>query len=138
LLYWHVRTYYRGPDAVVTDEAFTWRTGPVRVFVLTELRNVDRVQHEASRVGRVVAALLLAVAGAVWVQLELPGRWYVGVGALVAALTVVGWPSHSRWMLKAAYRGADHVTLYSSTDERVFHQVTRALRRAMEDAREPR
>ncbi|MEU7905547.1 DUF6232 family protein [Actinoplanes sp. NPDC049118] len=134
-----MRTYYRGPDAAVTDELFIWQTGPVRSFVLVELRNVDRVQQEASRLGRVIAGLLLAVAGGVWVQLALPGRWFVGAGALVAALTIAGWPSHSRrWMLKAAYRGDDDVTLYSSADPRVFNQVTRALRRAMEDARGPR
>jgi hypothetical protein len=139
LLYWHVRTYYRGPDAAVTDEVFMWQTGPVRTFVLAELRNVGRVQQEASRVGRIIAGLLLAVVGGVWVQLALPGRWYVGAGALVVALMIVGWPSHSRrWMLKAAYRGVDNVILYSSTDPRVFNQVARALGRAMEDAREPR
>jgi hypothetical protein len=138
LLYWHVRTYYRGPDAVVTDETFTWQTRPVRTFVLVDLRDVGRVRHEASRIGRVVAGLLLAVAGGVWVQQALPGRWYAGVGALVAALTVVGWRSRSRWRLTASYRGLGEVTLYGSADPRVFNQVTRALLRAMEDAREPR
>lgn len=133
-----MRTYYRGPDAVVTEETFCWQTRPVRTFVLVDLRDVGRVRHEASRVGRIVAGLLLAVVGGVWVKLALPGHWYAGVGALVAALAVVGWRPRSRWRLKAAYRGLDEVTLYSSTDPRVFNQVTRALLRAMEDAREPR
>ncbi|GID92245.1 DUF6232 family protein [Amorphoplanes digitatis] len=130
-----MRTYYRGPDAAVTEELFIWQSGPVRTFVLVDLRDVGRVEQEASRLGRVIAALLLAVAGGVWVQLALPGRWYAGVGALIAALAILVWPPRTRrWMLRAAYRG-DEVTLYSSVDPRVFNQVTRALRRAMEDAR---
>jgi hypothetical protein len=131
-----VRTYYRGPDAAVTDDLFIWQSGPTRAFVVAELRGVSMERRERSRLGRVVAAVLLAVAGAGWVQLELPARWYVGIGALVVALVVAGWPPHTRvWALTAAYRGDDQVTLYSSADPRVFHQVSRALRRAMEDAR---
>jgi hypothetical protein len=132
-----VRTYYRGPDAAVTDELFIWQAGSTRSFVVAELRRVSMERQEHSRLGRVVVAVLLAVAGAGWVQLELPARWYVGIGALVVGLAVAGWPPHTRlWALKAAYRGDDEVTLYTSGDPRVFHQVSRALRRAMEDARQ--
>jgi len=134
-----VRTYYRGPDAAVTDELFIWQSGATKSFVVAELHDVGLVRQEASRVGRLVVALPLAVAGAAWVQLELLARWYVGIGALIAAVTVAGWPSHTRsWMLTADYRGAAEVTLYSSADARVFNQVSRALRRAMEDSRPPR
>ena len=132
-----MRTYYRGPDAAVTDELFIWQAGATKAFVVAELRRVSMERQEASRLGRVVAAVLLAVAGAGWVQLELPARWYVGVGALVVALAVAGWPPHTRsWALTAAYRGDDQVTLYTSVDRQRFHQVSRALRRAMEDARQ--
>jgi hypothetical protein len=132
-----VRTYYRGPDAAVTDELFIWQAGATKAFVVAELRHVSLERREHSRLGRVVGAVLLAVAGAGWVQLELPAKWYVGVGALVAALAIAGWPPHTRsWVLTAAYRGDDEVTLYTSGDPRVFHQVSRALRRAMEDARQ--
>jgi len=131
-----VRTYYRGPDAAVTDELFIWQSGSTKAFVVAELRGVSMERREHSRLGRLVAAVLLAVAGATWVQLELPARWYVGIGALVVALVVAGWPPHTRlWALTAAYRGDDEVTLYTSGDPRVFNQVSRALRRAMEDAR---
>jgi hypothetical protein len=41
-----------------------------------------------------------------------------------------------RWELRATYQGQD-VELYSSLDERVFNQIARALRRAIEDARPP-
>ena len=131
-----MRTYYRGPDAAVTDELFIWQAGATKVFVVAELRHVSIERETRSRLGRVVAGVLLAVAGAAWVQLVLPARWYVGAGALVAALAVAGWPPHTRtWALRAGYRGEEQVTLYTSVDPRVFHQVSRALRRAVEDAR---
>jgi len=131
-----VRTYYRGPDAAVTDELFIWVTGTTKAFAVADLRQVSLEREHRSRLGRIVAGVLLAVAGASWVQLDLPARWYVGIGALVVALAVAGWPPHTRlWALRAAYRGAEQVTLYTSADPRVFHQVSRALRRAMEDAR---
>ncbi len=130
-----MRTYYRGPDAAVTDELFIWQAGATKVFVVAELQRVGRVREEAGRLGRVVAAVLLAVAGAGWVELELPARWYVGIGALVVALALAGWPVHTRsWALRATYRGADDVTVYTSADPRVFNQVSRALQRAIEDA----
>jgi hypothetical protein len=132
-----VRTYYRGPDAAVTDELFIWQAGATKAFVVAELRRVSMERQEAGRLGRIGAAVLLAVAGAGWVQLELPARWYAGIGALVVALVVAGWPAHTRsWALTAAYRGDDQVTLYTSVDRQRFHQVSRALRRAMEDARQ--
>jgi hypothetical protein len=131
-----VRTYYRGRDAAVTDELFIWQAGATKAFVVAELRRVSMERRDNSRIGRVVGAVLLAVAGAGWVELELPARWYVGIGALVVALAVAGWPPHTRqWTLTAEYRDEKLVTLYTSADPRVFHQVSRALRRAMEDAR---
>jgi hypothetical protein len=131
-----VRTYYRGPDAAVTDELFIWQAGVTKAFVVAELRDVGQVRQERSRLGQVVAAVLLTAAGAAWVRLELPARWYAGIGALVLALVVAGWPPRTRsWSLRAAYRGAEQVTLYTSADARVFHQVSRALLRAIQDAR---
>jgi hypothetical protein len=41
------------------------------------------------------------------------------------------------WQVRASYLGS-HVTVYTSVDQRVFNQVTRALRRAVEDARPTR
>lgn len=134
-----MRTYYRGPDAAVTDELFIWQSGATKSFVVAELHDVGLVRQEASRLGRLLAALLLAVAGGAWVQLGLLAKWYVGAGALVAALAVAGWPPSARsWTLTAAYRGDVEVTLYSSADAQVFNQVSRALRRAMENSRPPR
>jgi hypothetical protein len=134
-----VRTYYLGPDAAVTDELFIWQArAGAKAFAVADLRadRVRQVRQDRSRLGQVGAGVLLAVAGAVWVQLTLPGRWYVGIGALVAALVVAGWPPHTRsFSLRTAYRDAGEVTLYTTADPRVFHQVRRALLRAIEDAR---
>ena len=131
-----MRTYYRGPDAAVTDELFIWQAGATRAFVVAELHHVGRVREDGSRLGRIVAAVVLAVVGAGWVQLALPARWYVGTAALVVALVVAGWPPHVRsWTLRAGYRGDAEVTVYASADPRVFNQVSRALQRAIEDAR---
>ena len=38
------RTYYRGPDAVVTSEVFIWRTTPPKIFVIRELKRVGIVR----------------------------------------------------------------------------------------------
>ena len=43
------RTYYRGPDAVVTDQLFVWLTKPTRSYVVRDLRNVGLVRAQASR-----------------------------------------------------------------------------------------
>jgi hypothetical protein len=40
----------------------------------------------------------------------------------------------SLWQVQATYRGS-RVTIYASSDERVFNQVTRALSRAIADGR---
>jgi hypothetical protein len=86
------RTYYRGPDAVVTDRFFIWHTTPTKGFDIRDLQHVGLVQPPFVIFAR------------------------------------------RRWELRATYRGRQ-VTLYSSFDSRVFNQVARALRRAVEDAR---
>jgi hypothetical protein len=88
-----MRTYYRGPDAVVTSAVFAHESA---TYAIRDLRDVC-IHH-------------------------------VTTG-------VVLWRLRSRtFLLRATYRGTE-VTLYASTDERVFNQVSRALRRAIEDSR---
>jgi hypothetical protein len=90
-----MRTYYRGPDAVVTSELFVWLTRPARIFVIRELRDVGITGTAVDR----------------------------------------GWWRTGRWSeLRASYRGSD-VILFAGTDTRVFNQIARALRRALEEAR---
>jgi hypothetical protein len=135
------RTYYRGPDAVVTDRFFVWHTTPTKSFVVRDLRNVGFVRSETDQFRpytaySAVGALILAVT--MWTMVKSPayalGILTVAIPSLFAVVSMRTRPR--RWELRATYRGA-RVVLYASSDVRVFNQVTRALRRAVEDARPP-
>jgi hypothetical protein len=135
------RTYYRGPDAVVTDRLFVWHTTPTRSFVVRDLRNVVFVRRgmehlRAYTAYAAVGALILAAAMWTMVQSHAYALGILAV-AIPTLFAVVGVQTRPRrWELRATYRGAP-VVLYASSDVRVFNQVTRALRRAVEDARPP-
>jgi transcriptional regulator with XRE-family HTH domain len=133
------RTYYRGPDALVTDKLFVWRTTPAKGFAVRELRNVGLVRGDADPLrpytAHVAAAALVLVA-ATWTLLNTPAAWVLGFLAVAlpgsfAAFTMRSRPR--RWELRANYRGLE-VVLYASSDVRVFNQVARALRGAREAA----
>jgi hypothetical protein len=138
------RTYYRGPDAVVTDKFLVWRTTPSKDFVVRDLRNVGMVRcsdtdglrpYTAHVAG---GALILVVA--MWTVLDSPVAFAAGALAIaVPTMLVLAGARRrpQRWQLRATYRGRAQVVIYSSTDSRVFNQVARALRRAVEDARPP-
>ncbi|WP_229071864.1 DUF6232 family protein [Actinoplanes sp. DH11] len=135
------RTYYHGPDAMVTDDLFVWRTVSAQhTFTVRELRNVGLVQSPARMrpfaPALAVGVLFAAVAG--WTLLP-THKWYIAGFLAVAAPTVMAlWRQPGRWELHAQYR-SQAVVLYSASDARVFNQVSRALRRAMEDSgRTPR
>ena len=140
-----MRTYYRGPDAVLTDDHFMWRTGAsTRIFAVRELRDVGLVRGEpaGSRLGAMIvtAAGLVTLTVASW-TLAGPVVGYTAAAAAVVLASIVvaarGGRSACRWSLQGTYRGVP-VILYSSPDPRVFNQVTRALRRAIEDGRATR
>ena len=131
------RTYYRGPDAVVTSEVFIWRTTPPKIFVIRELKRVGIVRRDIDRRSRIpkngAGAVVLAVA--IWPIVDTPVLiTTVALAVAVPAVAVIAyWHNRPRlWELHALYRGAE-VMLYAATDARVFNQVSRALRRAMED-----
>jgi hypothetical protein len=131
------RTYYRGPDAVVTSEIFIWRTSPPKIFVIRELKRVGIVRRDIDRRPRIPKAgagsVVLAVA--IWPIVDTPVLITTAVLAVAvpAAAVTAYWRNRPRlWELHALYRGTEAV-LYASTDARVFNQVSRALRRAMED-----
>ncbi|RZU51675.1 hypothetical protein EV385_3508 [Krasilnikovia cinnamomea] len=133
------RTYYRGPDAVITDEHFVWRTTSARVFEIRDLRQVHRVSGKPAHPYAIVAggAVLLTSVG--WAALTTPPAYMLGLLTVAAAgaLAVTINRTRSRtWRLEATYRGRD-VVLYTQSDPRVFNQVSRGLRRAMEAARPP-
>ena len=134
-----MRTYYRGPDAHVTDERFTWRAATPRVFAVRELRDVvltRRLDPDRRPDVALMAAALLAVLAAITVGLV---GLVVGAALGLVAVIVAGVafatrrhrPAYLR-QLRATYRGVQ-VLVYESPDERVFNQVKRALCRALED-----
>ncbi len=132
-----IRTYYRGPDAVVTSELFVWHTSPAKTFVIRELKKVVIVRGGDNRdhVHATPIAGSMAVAVAMSPTLDSPVlavAVFVGVTA-ISGVAIAAFGRRPRWELHATYRNAA-VILYASKDERVFNQVSRALRRAMEDA----
>ena len=135
------RTYYRGPDAVVTSEVFVWRTTPAQVFAIRYLHDVGIAREDLSPLRPTtvhVAGGSLVLVAATWPMWHTPGL--VALGLLVVAVpgaVAVAACSRTRlrrWELQATYRGAPTV-LFQSFDARVFHQVSRALRRSIEDGR---
>jgi len=132
-----MRIYYDGPDALVTEHHFVWRTDPLRAFVISELRNVRLVQRDVGS-PRTVLAMASAAAAALivapgWLLLHNTTGRIVLAGAAVAAVTLATLRRRSvhQWELRAAYHAHD-VTLYTTLEIRTFNQVTRALRRAVE------
>jgi hypothetical protein len=135
-----MRTYYRGPDAVVTSEHFVWRTTPTKIFAIRELRNVgitratvDRGQPPTVQ----AAAGSVALAVAVWPVVDTPAMIALGLLAVaVPGIVIAAWlRARPRcWELHATYRGGG-VILYASPNARVFNQVARALRRSIEESR---
>lgn len=131
------RIYYRGPDALVSDDQFVWHptTAPL-VFAISDLRNVGLVQAP-SRIRPYAPALAVAafaIAAAGWALVPDPIVYVLVFLGLAIPGVAVMWREPGRWELHAQYRGTA-VVLYSSPDARVFNQVSRALRRAMEDTR---
>jgi hypothetical protein len=136
-----MRTYYRGPDAVVTSAVFVGCIDPTKPYAIRDLRKVCISHTDAERFGpgHLTAGLLLIAVAAwpLWQASRLYAVILMALGMPAVAAGAAFWrlrPQH--WELRATYRGRD-VALYSSADERVFNQVSRALRRAIEDARPP-
>jgi hypothetical protein len=136
-----MRTYYRGPDALVTDEHFIWRTSSTQIYAVGELRNAGLVQGRTAASPPIAvlatAAGLFATAVVSWSAFGVVAGY--SVAALAVFVTAATLAARSQrasrvWHLQATYRGLK-VTLYSSSDARVFNQVARALRRSMEDSR---
>jgi len=135
------RTYYRGTDAVVTDERFVWLTSPAKMFVVSDLHNVGLACSNARphRYAAPIAGVTLILAAATWTTLDHPVAYVLGVLSITIPCTAAAISRRfqpRRRELHATYRGHE-VIIYTSTDERVFNQVSRALRRSMEAARSP-
>jgi len=134
-----MRTYYDGPDALVTEHHFIWRTTPVRAFAIAELRDLRLVQRGTGGFRTIlltaaVATVALVVAPG-WLLIEtIVGRLVV-LGAAGAAVTLatLGRRGLRRWELRATCQGRE-VVVYASAEMRTFNQVARALRRAVEQS----
>jgi hypothetical protein len=135
-----MRTYYRGPDAVVTSDVFVWRTTPAQVFAIRDLSGVGIARGDAGRYGPSTAHVAggsLVLVAATWPMWNTPGLRVLGVLvlALPGVVAAACWRLRPRcWELHAEYRGVPTL-IYLSLDPRVFNQVSRALRRSMEDNR---
>lgn len=136
------RTYYRGTDAVVTDQLFVWRTTSVKGFIVRELHDVGLVHPGTDRLRRTTAPvtlLAMVLAGTAWATLTLLTATVTTVvlALLLLVFTTMGRRLRPRrWEMRATYQGRP-VVLYASTDPRTFNQVARALRRSVEDCRRP-
>jgi hypothetical protein len=137
-----MRIYYRGPDVVVTSELFV-RHGPAPGrFAIRDLRDVGiapvvppgvrpEVVVPPAAVAALVTAAVVSAVGGVLVAVAIA----VSAGAAGVVFAVISQRRPRLWELRATYRGRE-VTLYVSADARVFNQVGRALRRAIEAERE--
>ncbi|MGX6604309.1 DUF6232 family protein [Micromonosporaceae bacterium Da 78-11] len=138
-----MRIYYDGPDVLITESQFVWRAQPRRSFAIAHLRNVRLVRRDVKRSVRgpalvsALAATMVLTPG--WMFLTTPfGR----IGLVATAVAIVTLATARRrtvrqWELRAAYLERE-VTLYAAVEIRTFNQVTRALRRSVEDAAPPR
>lgn len=133
------RTYYRGPEVVVTDRLFVWRTTPTKGFVVRDLRDVELVSPHRTPYAAYAAVAVVILAIATWALIDSSAAYATGAAAAaVPPLFVFAGRRMrpQRWELRATYRGYG-ILLFASSDSRVFNQVARALRRAVEDCRAP-
>jgi len=110
-----MRTYYRGPDAVVTDTHFVWQDSIVRIFAIDDLADV-RLERRAParRAGMELVLVLALLATAVFAGLRF--GLLVAAPPVVAAVLVLIFlrrPGRHAWEIRARYR-AREVTLYAS------------------------
>jgi hypothetical protein len=137
-----MRTYYRGPDAMVTSELFVRRSTSAKSYAIRDLRNVGITCDQGSAGARPLTAagagLLGLVGAAVALAADSPHTLIlVGPATVLAVAGALLWPRPAAtWELRASYRGRP-LSLYSSRDVTVFNQVTRALRRAIEAEHRP-
>jgi hypothetical protein len=137
-----MRLYYRGPDAMVTSDYFVHRTPTTtKAFQVRELRNVCITQADGAGLPVAYAAgagaVLLAATWSLGAVSLVYGVAFLSASGFALAAVVMYRRGRPRaWVLEGVYHG-EAVRLYEALDTRVFNQVSRALRRAIEDARPP-
>jgi hypothetical protein len=134
-----VRVYYSGPYAYVTESVFESWSPTYRRFAVAELSEVDIALAEAPPDRALIACVN---AGVLALVADLAGRptlgtlwsWVVGAAAVLTVAGVIAFRYRYRprpLELLGWYR-SEYVVLFRCTDDRVFGQVSRALRRSLE------
>jgi hypothetical protein len=130
-------TYYRGPSALITHQAFEVWCPYRQRFAIAELYDVHVVRGGADplAVGTSrVAGVSALVAAAGWPFLHTTTSWLVALAfvAVPGVFSGACWRlNRPEWELRATYRSYQ-VQLFCSRDLRTFGQVRRALTRAVE------
>jgi uncharacterized protein DUF6232 len=129
-----MRTFYQGPDAVVTETHFVWHQPAAKIFNIEDLENIRLVDASSGplSIAQFAAGVGLLTTGvAAWIALGPMAGAPVIVVAVVLAIAGRRLRGRPAWQIRATYRSRE-VTVYSATDPRIFNQVTRALRRTIE------
>src|SRR5262249_31749467 len=127
------RTYYRSTEVSVTDQ---WFATPDRTYTVAHLDNLRMARGAFDPVvaGTSLAAVIVMVAAGVSMFELQPIAWPGMVAVAMAPVSVAAltWRLRPRpFELWAEYRG-EMVRLFSSTEEKTFGHVCRALIRARE------
>lgn len=141
-----MRTYYSGPDAVVTDAFLTVKPPKGKSYALSDL-DADQLHMSAesdfySVAGIIVGIFLVsglvgcmgAIAGIQW------NNWWVGLGGVGLAIVIflatyvplLLYGDDTVYVLRGVHRGAQ-VLLYMSSSEAKTFRVWYAVREALED-----
>jgi orotate phosphoribosyltransferase-like protein len=136
-----MRTYYRGHDALVTGQTFTWLTSPPRTVPVRHLQDIVVVHRTLgsapSRLAQVACASVIVAAA--WILHNMIFGYAATALAFGASLAMMVTYRRTRahsWQIHATCAGRP-VLLYASRDRQSFNQVSRGLIRAKEAAGPP-
>ncbi|GAA3346152.1 hypothetical protein GCM10020358_56050 [Amorphoplanes nipponensis] len=134
-----MHTYYRGPDALVTDEHFVRRGPAGRIVTIAELGEVRPARGRPlplrPAAWLIIALLPAVVTAGTWAVFGVAAGYSTGALAVMVtalALAVARERAARGWELQATYRG-EEIRLYESTDAMAFYRVMLALQEAVED-----
>ncbi|GGQ85605.1 DUF6232 family protein [Couchioplanes azureus] len=128
--------YYRGGEMIITDQALVRLGNGVARYSIRHIGKIGMVRR--LRCGRAssgeIAALAALITAGLVVGSVLQKPLFPAASAVLAAILAFRRLRVPKMELWAEYRGSVAV-LFSTTDPRVFGQVSRALMRAVESCR---
>lgn len=139
-----MRTYYRGPDAVVTEASLTVGRPPGRSFTLSDLDAGQlSIVSESSGFNALyiwsmytVTSLLGCLSSTIGITWK---NWWVGLGGTALAVMIfvatyvpVLFRNDDIYVLMGVYRGVE-TRLYTSSSEAKAFRIQYAVRQALED-----